>query len=249
MLELCSIVHHLLHGQALHLPRVYSVNCCVLLFCCPLIMPSASELSSPDHPIVKLYKRMARCYDMMFGALLNPGRRTLARALNLRGGQRVVELGIGSGLMLPLYPRDASVVGVDISPEMLELARSRGAALNMQHVQLMLADAAHTGLPAAQYDHVVLPYVYTVTPDPQALMREALRLCKPGGRIWILGYFSDLGPWRSLHWLVGPVAKLVGFAADFPYAQHVARHGWQVQRVLPANVFGMSRIVEILKPS
>jgi phosphatidylethanolamine/phosphatidyl-N-methylethanolamine N-methyltransferase len=212
-------------------------------------MPPATELHSPAHSIAKLYKRMASVYDMVFGALLNNGRRKLAHAMNLQSGQQVAELGIGSGLMLPLYPSATAVAGVDISPDMLALARARSLELGMRNVQLLLADAGHTNLPAAQYDHVVLPYVYTVTPDPQALMREAFRLCKPGGRIWILGYFSDLGLWRTLNWVVGPVAKAVGFAADFPYATHVAQHGWQVQRVLPANVFGMSRIVEIVKPA
>jgi phosphatidylethanolamine/phosphatidyl-N-methylethanolamine N-methyltransferase len=210
-------------------------------------MPPATELSSPAVGVAKIYRRMAAIYDMLFGSLLNNGRFKLARALQLAPNQRIAELGIGSGLMLPLYPRDAQVVGVDISPEMLERARAKSAALGMRQVQLYLADAENTSLPAAQFDHVLLTYIYTVTPHPPALLQEAMRLCKPGGSVWILGYFSDMGPWRNFNWLVGPIAKAVGFQAHFPYAKHVAAHGVPVVQVLPANLFGMSRLVQIRK--
>jgi phosphatidylethanolamine/phosphatidyl-N-methylethanolamine N-methyltransferase len=214
-------------------------------------MPPTSVLASRSETIARLYKRMAATYDVVFGGILQNGRVKLAQALALQPGQRVVELGIGSGLMLPLYPRDAAVVGVDLSQEMLDIARTRAKELQMPHVELRLANAETTGLPSEQADHVLLTYIYTVTPNPAGLLAEAFRLCKPGGQVWIVGYFSDQGPWRVLSPLVMPVAKVVGFQWQFPYARHVTPHlatlNAKVLGVEPANPLGMSRLVRLQK--
>src|SRR5436853_369611 len=73
------------------------------------------------------YRRYAAVYDAVFGPVLQPGRKAVLQALRLRPGERVLEVGVGTGLSLPLYPRDVTITGIDVSREMLEKARSRVA--------------------------------------------------------------------------------------------------------------------------
>lgn len=206
-------------------------------------------MSTDLQSVTAAYDRYARVYDSLFGWVLQDGRQRLGRRLQAAPpGQRILELGVGSGLMLPLYPRHARVLGLDISAGMLARARALVAQQALHHVRLELADAEHTGVPAASFDHVVLPYVYSVTPDPAALVAEAFRACRPGGELWILNHFSGLGVWDWLERPLRPFARWVGWRPDFPYDQHVTAQGWQVLDVEAANLWGLSRLVHVRKP-
>lgn len=193
------------------------------------------------------YNHMAGVYDLLYGRVLHDGRLKLRRRMPLKTGDRVLEIGVGSGLMLPLYPRDVHVVGIDLSPGMLERARRRAARLALTHVELHVADAESSLLPEAGFDHVVLLYVYSVTPDPERLISESFRLCRPGGSIWIVNHFSGLGGWGLLERCARPFARWIGFRSDFPYSQYVESQGWDIQCVEEANLFGLSRVIQIRK--
>jgi phosphatidylethanolamine/phosphatidyl-N-methylethanolamine N-methyltransferase len=195
------------------------------------------------------YDRYAQVYDRLFGWVLQDGRVQLAKRMACRPGEQVVEFGVGSGLMLPLYPPTAKVLGLDLSAGMLERARLRLVRDGLCHVTLRLIDAEHNGLSDACADHVVLPYVYSVTPQPLALMAEAFRVCKPGGDIWLLNHFSGLGVWDWLERPLKPFARWVGFRPDFPYQHFVTAQNWPVQAVYRANLLGLSRLVHIRKPT
>ena len=204
---------------------------------------------SERYAIVSAYDRFAGLYDLLFGWVLQQGRELLGRRLQAAPGERIVEFGVGSGLMLPLYPRHASVLGIDLSEAMLARARALVRREGLAHVTLQRVDAEHNGLPSAAFEHVVLPYVYSVTPDPAGLMREAFRVCRPGGHIWVLNHFSGLGVWDWLERPLKPLARWIGFRSDFPFKTYVLDQGWPVVEVLPVNLFGLSRLVHVRKPS
>lgn len=194
------------------------------------------------------YDRYARVYDRLFGWVLQDGRVRLARRMQAAPGARIVEFGVGSGLMLPLYPRHAEVIGLDVSPGMLARAQALVDREALAHVRLQCVDAEHNGIESGSADHVVLPYVYSVTPDPAALIAEAFRVCRPGGSLWILNHFSGLGVWDWLERPLKPFARWVGWRPDFPYTAHVEQQGWQVEHVEAANLWGLSRLVHVRKP-
>ncbi|MBM3347414.1 MAG: methyltransferase domain-containing protein, partial [Betaproteobacteria bacterium] len=73
----------------------------------------------------RAYGRYAGLYDTVFGWSLEHGRRKLVGMLDTRAGERLLEVGVGTGLLLPRYPRDIAVTGIDLSAEMLEVARAR----------------------------------------------------------------------------------------------------------------------------
>jgi len=194
---------------------------------------------------VETYERFSQFYDLVYGKTLQGGREALSRAIRPLPAGDVLEFGVGSGLMLPLYPSRFRVVGVDVSPGTLARARWRVQRLGLANVELHLIDAEDTGIPDEAFDHVVLPYVYSVTPSPMHLLREAYRVCRPAGTIWILNHFSGLGLWDHLERPLKPFARWVGFRPEFPFKTYITDLDLDIQSVQAVNWFGLSRLVRV----
>lgn len=167
------------------------------------------------------YRRYAGVYDAVFGPVLQPGRRAVLEALRLRPGDRVLEVGVGTGLSLPLYPGDVKVTGIDVSHEMLERARGRIARRGLKNVEALLEmDAEAMTLPDASFDKVVAMYVVSVVERPQRLLQELHRVCKPDGEIFLVNHVRSDNP------IIGGVEKALarfsdklGFHPDFELRQ------------------------------
>lgn len=159
------------------------------------------------------YKRYAPVYDMIFGGILDRGRRQAVRLINSQPPGRVLEVGVGTGLSLPRYDTASRIVGIDLSREMLDKARTRVRRMHLSHVEaLEEMDARATTFPDASFDTVVSMYVLSVTPEPEALLKEMRRLCKPGGNILIVNRFSSTRPIRALvERAAEPFGDAIGF--------------------------------------
>jgi len=93
---------------------------------------------------------------------------------------------------------------------MLDRARSRFARRRIEHVSLCRMDAARLGFPDASFDAVYAPYVMNIVPDPVAVAREMLRVCRPCGRIVLLNHFCDTHPVSWIGGVLGRVATRAG---------------------------------------
>lgn len=141
--------------------------------------------------VLDAYRRWAPVYDNTFGRITTDGRRQAVEQINKRTG-RVLEIGVGTGLSLSMYQRHLDIVGIDLSPDMLDKARERVAAEGLEQITgLYEMDAAALDFPDETFDTVVAMYVMTVVPDPVAAMREAARVCKVGGEVMLLNHFSE----------------------------------------------------------
>jgi len=135
------------------------------------------------------YRRYASVYDAVFGPVLHAGRKAVLEAIGLRPGDRVLEVGVGTGLSLPLYPRDVRITGVDVSAEMLDKARARVARRHLANVDALLEmDAENMTFADASFDKVVAMYVVSVVENPAKLLEELHRVCKPDGEIFIVNH-------------------------------------------------------------
>src|SRR3990167_6584421 len=83
--------------------------------------------------VLDAYRRWEPVYDYTFGLVAREGRRHAVEVINTRDG-RVLEVGVGTGLSLPDYAEHLEIVGIDLSPEMLEKARERVASASLAHV-------------------------------------------------------------------------------------------------------------------
>src|SRR5262245_40135497 len=93
--------------------------------------------------VARVYENIAWAYDLVFGPALHPGRVDAIRRMAIKAGDRVLEVGVGTGINASLYPKDCSVTGVDLSSSMLEKARDRIARKGVRNVRLIRMDAAN----------------------------------------------------------------------------------------------------------
>ncbi len=195
--------------------------------------------------IRRTYRRYAGHYDMVFGPVFHPGRRMAVDTVNKRPDQRVLEVGVGTGLSLPLYREDARVTGIDISPEMLDKARDKVGEQKLENVEALLEmDAEQLEFEDNSFDAVVAMYVASVVPNPDRLMAEMRRVCVPDGDIVIINHFASRHPLlRGLERMLKPLSRMLGFHPDMaldalPDEPDCPRIG-----VYRANIFGYWKLV------
>ena len=183
-----------------------------------------STLSATDidtQTITKAYARWAPVYDLVFGAVFERGRHA-AVAAAARVGGRLLEVGVGTGISLPLYSRDLKIYGVDISEPMLRKAHERVAEFGLTNVEgLKVMDAEHLEFADASFDIIVAQYVITTVPNPEATLDEFARVLKPGGEIILVSRVgAEAGLRRSLeHWFQ-PAARKLGWRTEFSFERY-----------------------------
>lgn len=202
-----------------------------------------------DLPAVeKSYARWAPIYDYTFGFVTNRGRRRAAAILTAMGGE-VLEVGVGTGLALPLYGQGVRVTGVDFSPDMLEKARTRVAAGGLPHVaRLLRMDARRLDFPDASFDGVAAMHILSVVPEPERVMAEIARVLKPGGRAVIVNHFArEKGVLAWLERRTAGMSGLLGWHSDFPRARILGEPSLVVEREAEVPPFGMMTLLVLRK--
>ena len=177
-----------------------------------------------NHFVEAVYEKLAKVYDLTFGPTLHPGRLQAIQRMNIQPGERVLEVGVGTGINLSLYPTDAAITGIDFSEPMLEKARERAARKDMRHTRLLQMDAADLKFADDSFDIVYAPYLISVVPDPVRVAQEMRRVCRPGGRIIILNHFLSPSPLLSrIERLISPLTIHIGFTADLDLPAFLAQ--------------------------
>ena len=168
-------------------------------------------------------------YDATFGRLV---KRRIARAIshmNFAATDRVLDLGIGTGVSLNYYPRRGRIVGIDLSPGMLREARKKIDERGLDHVELVQADALRLPFADDTFDHVFMSHVISVVSDPYRLVQETQRVAKRGARIVIVNHFQSTNRFIAMFekWLC-PLCTRLGWRSDLPLQELIRRTGVQV---------------------
>jgi phosphatidylethanolamine/phosphatidyl-N-methylethanolamine N-methyltransferase len=171
-----------------------------------------------------VYDKLAKVYDLIFGPTLHPGRLRAIQRMDIQPGERVLEVGVGTGINLSLYPAHCEVTGIDFSSSMLEKARERVARKDIQRVRLLQMDAADLKFADNAFDIVYAPYLISVVPDPVKVAQEMRRVCRPGGRIIFLNHFLSPNPILSrLERAISPLTIHIGFKSDLDLPAFLAQ--------------------------
>lgn len=194
------------------------------------------------------YRRWAPVYDRTFGAITRAGRARAVGHIN-EGSGRVLEVGVGTGLSLATYAPHLEVTGIDYSPEMLAKAKAKVTECGLrQVVALRQMDARHLDFPDDKFDTVVAMYLVSVVPEPERVVAEMARVCRPGGEVLIVNHFAtDTGALAALERGFAPFADLLGWHPDFPIARVLgtAELVEQERRTFPP--FGMFTFLRLRK--
>lgn len=205
-----------------------------------MVLIKPERRSMDNRSILKAYRRYAPRYDLYFGHILAPGRREAVRRMNCLPGDQVLEVGVGTGLSLPLYRRDAVITGIDLSPEMLEWARVVRMREGLKNIDdLLEMDAEAMTFADNTFDKVVAMYVASVVQDPVKLVDEMRRVCRPDGEIFIVNHFQQTtGIMSYFEKLVSPLAGFLGFDPVFNFDSFVNRTNLDVVESIPVNCLG-----------
>jgi phosphatidylethanolamine/phosphatidyl-N-methylethanolamine N-methyltransferase len=195
-----------------------------------------------------VYEKLAKVYDLTFGPTLHPGRLQAIQRMNIQPGERVLEVGVGTGINLSLYPRQAMVTGIDFSVSMLEKARDRVARKGLRNMRLLQMDAADLKFSDDSFDIVYAPYLISVVPDPVRVAREMRRVCRPGGRIIFLNHFLSPNPLLSrAERMISPFTIHIGFKADLDLPAFLAQADLQPISIEKVNVPRIWSLVTSIK--
>jgi phosphatidylethanolamine/phosphatidyl-N-methylethanolamine N-methyltransferase len=195
--------------------------------------------------VQRAYELYAPVYDFIFDWIFSPGRAAAAKQLDLQRSDSVLEVGIGTGLNLPLYPATTQLTGIDLSQEMLDKAVERVQSLAMPNVTLKVMDATSLDFGDNEFDKAIATYTISAVPDPVAVLREMRRVVKPGGVIVIMNHFRSER--RLMGWLedlVAPVCTRLGWKSNLALKPLLAQVGLEPELVAKANMFNGWRLVK-----
>jgi phosphatidylethanolamine/phosphatidyl-N-methylethanolamine N-methyltransferase len=197
--------------------------------------------------VQRAYELYAPVYDFIFDWIFAPGRTAAVKQLAIQRSDSVLEVGIGTGLNLPLYPWSCHLTGIDLMQEMLDKAVERVHNLAMPNVTLKVMDATSMDFGDNEFDKALATYTISAVPDPVAVLNEMRRVVKPDGIIVMLNHFRSQR--RLTGWvedMLAPLCTRLGWKSNLalePLLEQVALVPESIQYV---NLFKGWRIVTFL---
>jgi phosphatidylethanolamine/phosphatidyl-N-methylethanolamine N-methyltransferase len=207
-----------------------------------------SATAVENHFVEGVYDKLAKVYDLIFGPTLHPGRLQAIERMNIQADERVLEVGVGTGINLSLYPSDAKITGIDYTASMLEKARERVAKKGMRNTRLLQMDAADLKFPDDSFDIVYAPYLISVVPDPVKVAQEMRRVCRPGGRIIFLNHFLSPNAILSrFERVISPMTIHIGFKSDLDLPAFLAQADLHPVSIEKVNIPRLWSLVTCVK--
>lgn len=194
--------------------------------------------------VKRAYALYSPIYDFIFDRIFHPGRVAAVKLLDIQPDERILEVGIGTGLNLPLYSRHCRLTGIDLSDKMLEKAQAKIEELGLDNVTLKVMDASAMDFADNEFDRAVATYVISAVPDPLGVLREMRRVVKPGGAIVILNHFrSQSRVVGALEDLVSPLCTRLGWKSNLALEPLLREVGLTPELTTKVNLFNGWRLL------
>ena len=160
------------------------------------------------------YKIYAPVYDRVFAPSFAEGHTRMIEALDAQPGERVLEVGVGTGISLRHYVLGVKVDALDFSAAMLKKAQKRlDKGEVVAEVRLHQMDAHKLEFDDDTFDHAVVAHAIAVVAEPEVVLREMMRVTRPGGKLVVVNHYKD-DPgklWRAWN----PVRRKLGLGQHF----------------------------------
>lgn len=201
--------------------------------------------------VQKVYDSYAHFYNFIFGRIFKPGRESCVEIVNRNAKQnaKVLEVGVGTGLSLPLYRSDLQITGVDISEKMLEKAQERIQEHHLHNsITLKAMDAADLKFDNETFDFIVAMYVVSVVPDIDKFLEEISRVVKTNGDIILVNHFmSEHKLIRTFEKSISKAHGVIGFKSDFSIEQVINYPHFKLITLTKTNLFGYWKMLHFKK--
>jgi phosphatidylethanolamine/phosphatidyl-N-methylethanolamine N-methyltransferase len=199
--------------------------------------------------IEHVYNQYAKVYDLIFGKVFQAGRERAPSLLEVFPGAKVLEVGVGTGLSIPYWCKNAAITGIDLSQKMLDQAEKRVAYLGLKNVELSKMDATQLQFADKSFDRVLAAYFISTVPDPVTVVQEMKRVCRPGGYLVFLNHFKSENPMMaSVEKLISPLCYQVGFRTDLGLNELMESAGLEIEVREKIDFFGLWTAVRCINP-
>ncbi|HVF53537.1 MAG TPA: methyltransferase domain-containing protein [Actinomycetota bacterium] len=188
------------------------------------------ELEKANQKVSRSWAKWAPVYDKSIGFLerhvFGPEHRAWACS---KATGKTLEVAIGTGLNLGHYPRDVILTGIDLTPEMLAIARERASTLGVD-AELKEGDAHALQFPDESFDTVIGTYTLCNIPDPRRAVAEMKRVLRPLGKLILVDHIRSTV--KPIYWfqkgLEAITSRLEGEHMTRRSIEHVKAEGFEI---------------------
>lgn len=200
--------------------------------------PQARHKRSRVPHAAKLYHNLVPAYQAFWPAVAGKNIRAEVEALKLAAGTEVLEVGVGTGLSLASYPRDIRLTGIDLSDSMLAEAQTLIDRNGWDHITVRPMNAEELAFDDNQFDVVTAFHTVSVVSNPAQMMRELVRVCRPGGKILIINHFRSENPFIArVVDSAGNVTKRLGWRTDLELQEVLRELPIRIDQLYKPNPF------------
>ncbi|MGE0384391.1 MAG: class I SAM-dependent methyltransferase [Gammaproteobacteria bacterium] len=177
------------------------------------------------------WDQASKTFDFMSG--LGPERRWAPQKRDLFSGMsgKVLFVALGTGLDIAFFPPGQEIVGLDISPRMLECAAPRIAAYPGR-IEARAMDVHDLDYPDATFDQIYTSCTFCSVPDPVGGLRQLRRVLKPGGKLRMFEHTgSRFFPFSTIMQMLTPLTRKLGPEMNRRTEDNVRAAGFEIERI------------------
>lgn len=189
------------------------------------------------------YQRISGMYDRMEAMMERRSHAWRQKLWALAQGPRILEVGVGTGKNIEFWPAEMDVIGIDLTPGMLENARRRAEKLNRK-ANLRLGDVQALDFSDASFDTIISTFVFCSVPDPVLGLRELGRVVRPGGQILLLEHMRSANPiMGSMMDIFNLVVRYLGMNINRKTVENVHLSGLQIENIENLAMGGVFKMI------
>lgn len=194
--------------------------------------------------IKRIYSNYSNFYDLIFKQFFLPRQKYVINQMGIRPDDKILDVGVGTGLSLPIYPKFCKVTGIDLSEKMLNKAHKKVRKYDLRNITLKQMDAMELQFEDNTFDQVIASFVISVVPDPIRVISEMKRVCKNNCNLILINHFQSNNKFMAkIEDLVNPICRKIGWRTDIDLDNLIVESNLQVNSRYKMKKFDLWKVV------